>query len=405
MAAKKKSNRTSSGPMRQIKDVSPTTTSASNDPIFPDTTRQNRLERVRLSFPVIAIGASAGGLNAFKKFFKAMSADSGMAFVLVPHLDPTHESLMVELLSRQTTMPVLEAKEGQLIEVNHVYVIPPNKFLAINEGRLRLTVLPEPRGRQTALRVDTIEEPSLITQLENELRATREDLQRTIEELESSMSIADAAQRRIGQDLHDDIGQELTGLAMKAETLSEIVTERQIPEHALAADIVAGLDRTRAKVRALSRGLIPVEIDALGLVNALDQLTARLGDVHHGTCVFECRDRSVEIDAHQAAQLYHIAQEAITNALKHAQARNIRVTLDARKSAVTLEVRDDGIGIPGDMARQDGMGLRTMSYRAGLIHGKLDIRRHDTGGTLVSCLVVRGAEHGPYNSEELGREC
>ena len=213
------------------------------------------------------------------------------------------------------------------------------------------------------------------------------------------LSIADAEQRRIGQDLHDDIGQELTGLAMKAETLSEIVTERQIPEHALAADIVAGLDRTRAKVRALSRGLIPVEIDSNGLVDALDQLTARLGDVHHAACVFECRDRSVEIDVRQATQLYHIAQEAITNALKHAQARNIRVTLDARESAVKLEVRDDGIGIPGDMARPDGMGLRTMSYRAGLIRGKLDIRRHDAGGTLVSCLVVRGAEHGTNHSE------
>ena len=68
------------------------------------------------------------------------------------------------------------------------------------------------------------------------------------------LSIADAEQRRIGQDLHDDIGQELTGLAMKAETLSEIVTERKIPEQALAADIVAGLDRTRAKVRTLFRG-------------------------------------------------------------------------------------------------------------------------------------------------------
>ena len=74
-----------------------------------------------------------------------------MAFVLVPHLDPTLESLMVELLARQTPMPVLEAQEGQLIEVNHVYVIPPNKFLAIFEGRLHLTVPPEPRGRQTAL--------------------------------------------------------------------------------------------------------------------------------------------------------------------------------------------------------------------------------------------------------------
>ena len=101
----------------------------------------------------------------------------------------------------------------------------------------------------------------------------------------------------------------------------------------------------------------------------------------------------------QATQLYHIAQEAITNALKHAQPRNIRVTLDARESAVILEVRDDGIGIPGDMSRPDGIGLRTMSYRAGLIRGKLDIRRQDAGGTLVSCLVMRGTEHGSSNPE------
>ena len=109
------------------------------------------VDRVRLGFPVVGIGASAGGLDAFKRFFKAMPADAGMAFVLVPHLDPKHESLMVELLARQTAMPVVEAGEGQSIEVNHVYIIPPNKFLAINDGRLRLTVLPEPRGRQTAL--------------------------------------------------------------------------------------------------------------------------------------------------------------------------------------------------------------------------------------------------------------
>ena len=105
----------------------------------------------RLSFPVVGIGSSAGGLDAFTKFFKAMPADGGVAFVLVPHLDPKHDSLMVELLARHTAMPVLEAREGETIQVNHVYIIPPNKFLAIKDGRLRLTILPDPRGRQTAL--------------------------------------------------------------------------------------------------------------------------------------------------------------------------------------------------------------------------------------------------------------
>ena len=185
------------------------------------------------------------------------------------------------------------------------------------------------------------------------------------------LSIAAAEQRRIGQDLHDDIGQELTGLTMKAETLAEIVTERQIPERDLAADIVAGLDRTRRKVQTLSRDMVPIEIDANGLVSSLEELTDRLGDLHHITCSSEYRGPSIEIDTRLATQLYHIAQEAITNALKHAQARTIHVTLDARQSQLKLEVEDDGIGMADNGARPDGMGLRIMSYRAGLIQGKL----------------------------------
>jgi two-component system CheB/CheR fusion protein len=217
---------------------------------------------------------------------------------------------------------------------------------------------------------------------------------------EELLSIADAEQRRIGQDLHDDIGQELTGLGMKAETLAEIVTERQVPERALAADIVAGLDRTRAKVRALSRGMVPVEINSNGLVDALDQLTARLGDLHHIACTFECEDRSVEIEARQATQLYHIAQEAITNALKHARARNIQVSLRTHDSTIRLVVSDDGTGISHETTRPDGMGLRIMSYRSGLIHGKLELRRNETGGTRVSCVIMKEAAHGTNLPEE-----
>lgn len=91
-------------------------------------------------FPLVGIGASAGGLSAFKKFFSKMPVDSGAAFVLVPHLDPKHESLMAELLARQTRMPVCEAREGMPIEPNCVYVIPPNKYLAIVQGKLQLSV-------------------------------------------------------------------------------------------------------------------------------------------------------------------------------------------------------------------------------------------------------------------------
>ena len=98
-------------------------------------------------FPVVGIGASAGGLDAFKRFFGAMPVDSGMAFVLIPHLDPTHDSLMVDLLERQTAMPVREAKDGTPVRPNHVYVIPPNADLTINDRSLRVWQPPRRRSQ------------------------------------------------------------------------------------------------------------------------------------------------------------------------------------------------------------------------------------------------------------------
>jgi len=100
---------------------------------------------------VVGVGASAGGLDAFKRFLQAVPAQTGMAYVLVPHLDPSHESLLVELLARHTPMPVSEAEEGMAVEADRVYVIPPSRYLAIGEGRLRLSAPPESAGHQTAI--------------------------------------------------------------------------------------------------------------------------------------------------------------------------------------------------------------------------------------------------------------
>ena len=101
-----------------------------------------------LSFPVVGMGASAGGLDAFEKFFERMPADCGMAFVLVQHLAPDHNSLMAELLSRVTTMPVQAVEDGTAVEPNHVYVIPPNAKLTIASGVLELAAPTELRGQR-----------------------------------------------------------------------------------------------------------------------------------------------------------------------------------------------------------------------------------------------------------------
>ena len=100
----------------------------------------------RLPFPVVGIGASAGGLEAYSAFLQAMPADSGMAFVLVQHLPPEHESLLAELLSKQTDMPVRDIEDGVAVEANHVYIIRPGKTLTLRDGHLHLGEVLERRG-------------------------------------------------------------------------------------------------------------------------------------------------------------------------------------------------------------------------------------------------------------------
>src|SRR2546428_1396586 len=97
--------------------------------------------------PVVGIGASAGGLEAFRQLLKHLPVDTGMAFVLVQHLDPTHESILTELLSRSTKMPVSEVRDGTAVEPDHLYVIPHNTNIAIAEGLLRLRAREDERGR------------------------------------------------------------------------------------------------------------------------------------------------------------------------------------------------------------------------------------------------------------------
>lgn len=103
------------------------------------TGRTEKASPERTLFPIIGIGASAGGLDAFKRFVTSMPADSGMAFVLVQHLDPNHESLTADLLARHTTRQVVEARDQMPVEMNHVSMIPPNKYLTIRERVLQLS--------------------------------------------------------------------------------------------------------------------------------------------------------------------------------------------------------------------------------------------------------------------------
>ena len=106
-----------------------------------------------VDIPIVGIGASAGGLDAFEVFFKACPPDTGIAFVLVPHLSPDHHSLLTEILQRCTAMPVAQALDQKRVESNHVYIIPPDRDMAILKGVLQLSQPDSARGLR--LPIDT----------------------------------------------------------------------------------------------------------------------------------------------------------------------------------------------------------------------------------------------------------
>ena len=203
------------------------------------------------------------------------------------------------------------------------------------------------------------------------------------------LEIAAGEQQRIGQDLHDGTGQELTGLAMMAERLAGQLEERKDPEAGAAAWIVDGLVQALSHVRDLSKGLVPVELDAAGLMAALAGLAKRTSDLHCVTCCFRCDEPVGILDNQTATHLYRLSQEAVTNALKHGRARNIVISLTHDGSRVSLVITDDGLGISDATCQTSGTGLQIMHYRAELIRAKLTIGAAQPHGTQVICILPR----------------
>jgi PAS domain S-box-containing protein len=208
----------------------------------------------------------------------------------------------------------------------------------------------------------------------------REQLERAL------LNISAREQRRIGQDLHDGLGQHLTGIAFMAKVHEDKLAERKMPDAADAAKIVKLVNEAIHKTRELARGLLPVMSDAQGLMSALQLWAAEVQDLFGISCRFECETTVLIHDDAAATHLYHIAQEAVNNAIKHGHAHNILLRLAAQNGWGTLLIADDGTGIAEDRGSSQGMGLHIMSYRAGMIGGELEVRPSPPHGTSVTCV-------------------
>jgi PAS domain S-box-containing protein len=207
------------------------------------------------------------------------------------------------------------------------------------------------------------------------------------------LEVSGREQRRIGQDLHDGLGQHLTGIAFMSKVQEQKLMEKSLPEAGDAAKIVKLVNEAIYKTRELARGLLPVVSDAQGLMSALQQWAGEVEDLFQVSCSFQCFAPVLIHDDTVATHLYYIAREAVNNAIKHGHASHIVIRLAANDEQGALTISDNGSGITDLPANNAGMGRHLMSYRARVIGGSLEIQRIPTGGTMVTCLFpVRALE-------------
>jgi PAS domain S-box-containing protein len=208
----------------------------------------------------------------------------------------------------------------------------------------------------------------------------RKHLEKTI------LDISAREQRRIGQDLHDGLGQHLTGIAFMTKVQEQKLMEKGLAEAGDATKIVNLVNEAINKTRELARGLLPVLSDAHGLMSALWRWAGEVEDLFGVSCRFQCLTPVLIHDDAVATHLYYIAREAVNNAIKHGQPRYVVIRLAAEQNQGALTIQDDGCGIGSVAPGNKGMGLHLMNYRARMIGGSLEVQRVASGGTVIACL-------------------
>ena len=206
---------------------------------------------------------------------------------------------------------------------------------------------------------------------------------------EEILEISESERQRIGQDLHDDLGQQVAGAVFLSQALARELTLLSSPAAQSASRLMETLQRALDLTRTLARGLHPVAMEVGGLSHALSELVEKTSQLFGNRCEFSCPQPVSDLDNTQATHLYRIAQESVTNAVKHGRASHITVRLNETPLTLVLSIRDNGTGFSHPAPKAEGMGLRIMRYRADIIGGDLTLASPPSGGTTVTCTLHR----------------
>jgi signal transduction histidine kinase len=230
----------------------------------------------------------------------------------------------------------------------------------------------------TVLEQRTAELAEVNAQLLNQIRE-RQQLEALV------LNISEREQQRIGHDLHDGLCQQLTGIKFKNGLLQQKLAERGSAEARDAREIDMMLSEAIEQARNQALGLHPVRLEAEGLKTALHELAASINDVFGVECVCTFPDSVSIRDYAVAIHFYRIAQEAISNAIKHGQAKKILLQVAERDGGFQLNIQDDGIGFTTPHSAHNGMGMHIMNYRARTIGATLEVHPGERRGTTITC--------------------
>jgi two-component system, LuxR family, sensor kinase FixL len=298
--------------------------------------------------------------------------------------------------------------EEQVLHQN-IRMLMPHGYAERHDGYLRHYLKTGEKriigiGREvTGQRADGSQFPMELAVSENWIgkRRTFTGIVRDISERQRlQKAIVDASEmerKQIGQDLHDTVSQQLAGLTMLSSVLQKKIS--QLPTDIAAtltadADRIADLAATALKqVKSISHGLYPVELERNGLSTALHQLANQQDALFQISCTYESSLGDSDIDMHTAVHLYRIAQEAISNAIKHAHPSHIHVQFKRVRNAIRLSITDDGCGMPQQLPERKGLGLAIMQYRATMIGGEFALKAARGSGTTVTCTLPDDTFH------------
>jgi signal transduction histidine kinase len=271
------------------------------------------------------------------------------------------------------------------------FIIAWNAVITMISYGIVIMLLSWLKSSQMTLEKRILERTAALT----DQMAKRERLEKEI------LAVSEREQRRIGCDLHDNLCQHLTGTAITALIVEQDLSEMGLKEAAGGVKrVVTLVEEGISLAREIARGLTPALLDPPGLMDAFEELAATTTNRLKVECYFENEGPVLVEDTETAIHLYRIAQEAISNALRHGHSKRIVISFLAVDDHFILTIKDNGSGLPSGQPEGKGMGLRIMKHRAAIIGASLSVNPAPLGGTMVTCSLT-DQTHSPRLAQDV----